>query len=577
LNEGWLAAGNQAFSLFSTIPGTDLGIDAVKDFSNLSDTSAGAQAPVQSRPWIDDGAATPFIFIDQSSGRAQVSGQSTGFVGHRMAVPGDDRPRGLWGEWAWDGETLTAQVEPLGYFSLYVYTKGAQVAVSPSILQLLAHGADASVDEVAMAVFHRVGFFVGNDTPFEHIKVLPPNGRLIWRNGHARIEGGEPVPKVQKISRENAVEAFIEVPRAAIRRFLHSWDGPIALPLSGGRDSRHILLEMAHQGRKPDTCMTFHHGGRALNNEVQAARAVADHVGVRHAILGTPRKRLRDSLRGLLMTQLCADEHAQMMPMHDYLTGSPAAAIDGIGGDILTNPDDWAAEFLERARRGDYEGIARGMAEGHGGVISRDGHSGGAGAVFSRDLEAAAITRIAEAVRAYDAAPDPYQAFWFYHRTRREISFVSTGVMGGAAMVFCPYLDPDFVELGLSLPWSVTCDQMLHDDAIFRAYPQAAHIPFASGFTSQPMAKLRASRFTNALDTMTIAAMAGRGSALDGIRASLRATPLRRGPSDIYRLHRDYVSGMGQTEANRLIALGTRLSQSAPKGDKVVSHVYPDR
>lgn len=545
--------------------------------NNPSQLSAALSAvtPTQSRPWIDDGAAAPFVCVEYVAGQAKVTGEPTGFVGHRMSVPGDPRPRGLWGEWAWDGETLTAQVEPLGYFSLYAYIKGDHVAVSPSMLQLLAQGADATVDEVAMAVFHRVGFFVGNDTPFAHIQVLPPNGRLTWHKGRARIEGREPVPQVQQISRENAVEAFIEVPRAAIRRFTETWDGPIALPLSGGRDSRHILLEMAHQGRKPDTCMTFHHGGRALNNEVMAARAVAERVGVRHAILGHPRKRLRDSLRGILMTQLCGDEHAQMMPMHDFLTGSSYASIDGIGGDILTNPDDSAAGFLERARRGDYEGIARGMADGHGAVVSRHGHPGGAGAVYSRALEAAAIDRIATEIRAYDSAPDPYQAFWFYHRTRREISFVSTAVMGGAAMVFCPYLDPDFVELGLSLSWSVTCDQKLHDDAIFKAFPQAADVPFAAGFTSQPLSRLRASRFTNALDTLRIAGMAAQGSAIEGIRNSLQSTPLRRGPSDIYRLHREFVTRMDSTEAKRLQALGTRLSNAAPKGEKVVSDVYP--
>ena len=532
---------------------------------------------MQSHPWIDAGADAPFVLLDVAAGAPVLKGQAQGFVGHRMQVPGDSRPRGLWGEWGFDGQTLTARVEPLGYFSLFVYTKGTQVAVSPSILQLLAQGADATVDEVALAVFHRVGFFVGDDTPFRHIKVLPPGGRLVWRDGVHRIEGAEPIPRVQPISREQAVEAFIEVPRAAIRRFLRSWDGPITLPLSGGRDSRHILLEMVQQGRKPDTCVTFHHGGRTLNAEVQAARAVAERVGVRHAILGRPRKRLRDSVRGLLMTQLCADEHAQMMPMHDYLTGSPSAAIDGIGGDILTNPDDWAAGFMERARRGDYAGIARGMAEGHGGVISRPGHRGGAGALFSPDLEQAAIDRIAAAVRRYDAAPDPYQAFWFYHRTRREISFVSTAVMGGAAMVFCPYLDPDFVDLGLSLPWSITCDQRLHDDAIFRAYPAAADIPFAAGFTSQPLSRLRVSRIGNAVDTLRIAALAGQGGMIAGVRAALPATPLWRGPADIYRLHRAFVGGMGSTEARRLQKLEARLSRAAPKGEKVVTHVHSGR
>jgi len=548
----------------------------VKDLiQEASALTYGADQIMQSHPWINLGDQTPIFFGSRQHGQVQTLGQPNALVGHRYHVPGDTRPRGVWGEWDWDGQTLTAGVDPLGYFSLYIYEKEGQFGVSPSILQLLAHGADATVDPVAMAVFHRVGFFVGNDTPFKHIKVLQPGGRVVWRDGTARYSGGEPCPVEQTLTRDQAVEAFIELPRAAIRTFLAAWDGPIAMPLSGGRDSRHVLLELAHQGRKPDTCLTFHHGGKALNNEVQAARAVAGRVGVRHALLGHPRKRLRDSVRGLLMTQLCGDEHAQMMPMHDYLAGSPAAAIDGIGGDILTNPDDWAAEFMACAQRGDYEAIARGMIQGHGNVISRTGHVGGAGAVFSPDLEDAAIARIAEEVRVYENAPDPYQAFWFYHRTRREISFTSTGVMGGAAMVFCPYLDPDFVTLGLSLPWSVTKDQMLHDDAIFRAFPDYADIPFAAGFASQPLSRWRASRVTNMLDTLKVSAIAGREGALNGMAAALKKTPLKRGPSDILRLHQEYVTSMTPSEAKRLQSLGTRLSNAAVKGEGVVSHVYP--
>jgi len=528
----------------------------------------------EAHPWIDSGVDAPFVLLDYAQGAVRVEGTPSAFAGHRMRVPGDARPRGLWGEWDFDGETLQARVDALGYFSLFVYQKGGTVAVSPSMLQLLAARADPEPDPVALAVFHRVGFFVEGDTPFRHIKALPPDGRLTWRAGKGEVRGGPPAPRTLEVSREQAVEGFIELPRAAIRRFLQGWDGPIALPLSGGRDSRHILLEMAHQGRKPETCVTFHHGGRVLNAEVQAARAVAGRVGVRHTILGYPRFRLRDSLRGLLMTQLCADEHAQMMPMHDFLRGSAFAAVDGIGGDILTNPDDDAAGFMERARRGDYEGIARGLAAGHGGVITRPGHQGGAGAWLSPDLEGAAIERIAQAVRAFDAAPDPYQAFWFWHRTRREISFVSTAVMGGAAMVFCPYLDPDFVDFGLSLPWSVTCDQKLHDDAIFRAYPGFADIPFAAGFRNQPLPRLRAHRLSNALDSLRVAAMAGQAGPWAGIKAALKATPLRRGPSDILRLHRDMVEGMDAAEARRLMALEAKLRFAATEGRGLVSDVH---
>lgn len=517
-------------------------------------------------------AHSPVICLRFHHGRTTLAGAAQAFVGHRCDLP--DSSLGLHGGWNWDGTTLTAKVDPLGYFSLFVYRKGSEIAVSPSILQLIAQGADAEPDRVALAVFHRIGHFLGEDTPFRHIKVLPPGGRLVWREGVATITGGPPIPREQTLSRAQAVEGFIELPRAAIRRFLNAWDGPVVLPLSGGRDSRHILLEMMHQGRKPDTVATFHQGGRHHDCEVQAARMVASRAGVHHTLLGHARPRLRDGLRALLLTQLCADEHAQMMPMHDFLRGNPAAAaLDGIGGDILTNPDDDAADFFDRARAGDYDGIARSLAAGHGRIISQPHHSGGAGAIYSPDLEEAAIDRISRAIRVFQDAPDPYQAFWFWNRTRREISFVSTGILGNAAMVACPFLSPDFVELGLSLPFSVTRDQRLHDDAIAQAYPDFADIPYEAGFRSRPLPRLRWSRVGNLLDNLCVAAMAEPGRALHAMRQAVTDQPLRRGPADIYRLHAQFVAAMSADEARRLIVMEDRLSRAAPTGKGVVSDV----
>jgi asparagine synthase (glutamine-hydrolysing) len=520
-------------------------------------------------------AYAPVVHLRFAEGRTNLSGTATAVVGKRLAPL--DSSLGLGAGWAWDGTTLQAEVDALGYFSLFVYQKGNEIALSPSILQLLALGADSERDPVALAVFHRIGHFLGEDTPFRHIKVLPAGGRLVWRDGVATITGNLPIPREQALTRAQAVEAFIELPRAAVRGFLAAWDGPIALPLSGGRDSRHILLELVHQGRKPDLVATFHQGGRRLDREVQAARAIASRAGVRHALLGHPRRRQRDGLRAILLTQLCADEHGQMMPMHDFLAGNPGmASLDGIGGDILTNPDNDAADFLGRARKGDFDGIARKLAAGHGGVISSPGHSGGAGAVYSPDLEEAATARISAAIRVFEAAPDPYQAFWFWNRTRREISFVSTGILKSAAVVACPFLSPEFVELGLSLPFSVTGDQKLHDDAIAKAYPDFADIPYESGFHSQPLPRLRLSRLVNVIDGLRVSRLARpETGALAAMRHAFQDGPLHRGPADVYRMHAGFVSAMDANEARRLIALEDRLFRAAPKGQQVVSDVFP--
>ena len=86
--------------------------------------------------------------------------------------------------------------------------------------------------------------------------------------------------------------------------------------------------------------------------------------------------------------------------------------------------------------------------------------------------------------------------------------------------------------------------------------------------------RLRASRVTNILDTLRIAALAGPGGAVSGIRDALGTGPLRRSSADIYRLHGGFTNHMSAAEAHRLLALGTRLSRAAATGEGVVSHVH---
>jgi asparagine synthase (glutamine-hydrolysing) len=153
---------------------------------------------------------------------------------------------------------------------------------------------------------------------------------------------------------------------------------------------------------------------------------------------------------------------------------------------------------------------------------------------------------------------------------------VSTGILGRAALVACPFLSPEFVELGLSLPFSVTGDQKLHDDAIAKAYPEFADIPYADEFRSPPLPRLRWGRVANVLDGMRVAALVQPGmAALSSIRQVMTEQPLRRGPADIYRLHSQFVGAMDAAEARRLIAVEDWLDQAAPKGERVVSDVFP--
>ncbi|MBZ8119279.1 hypothetical protein KUD11_11565 [Roseovarius sp. LXJ103] len=493
-------------------------------------------------------------------GRAEMSGVSAWQSG-----PSFDVPVGrLFARWDWDGATLRAEVDPFGFFNLYVYEKAGRVMISPSLLELVAQGADTARDDLALAVFHRMGIFIHDETPLAHVRTLPPGGRLVWSEGRLEITGGVDIPVERQISREGVVEGMTEYFRAGMARILHSYDGPLALPLSGGRDSRHILLEMLHQGRRPEACVTFHHNGVVMNTEAQAARMVCEWAGVPHHVLGHARPRLADALRNVVMTSLCADEHAQMMPLHDYFLGRDIAGFDGIAGDILTNPDGDAERFYQLAMKDDYVGIARGLVEGHGGVISQPGWGQGAGPLYSPGMDREVLEHIGRAVAAYADAPDPYQVFWMYHRTRREINFVPQAILESTKMVFCPYLDEPFARFCMSLPYAVTRDQKLHNDCIARAYPGYADIPFAEGFAAPaPQSGGLRHKLRSALDVMRICRKLG---ALGEVRAFIgEPAELKRGPDTAYRLHDLCLSGLDTVKARALLDLASELEAARPR------------
>ena len=515
-------------------------------------------------PDRDSAQDAPFLLVRQGSGGMVTRGTPL------WASHGGRRGRAatLWAEWAWRDGKLSARVDPYGFFSLFCYEKDGVVALSPSLLKLVAEGCDASPDRRALAVFHRMGIFVGDDTPLAHVRVLPPGGELHWNGtGPVRVTGGARIPQERQISREAAVEGMIGHFRAAVSRALDDCPGPFFVPLSGGRDSRHILLEVLHQGRRPEACVTFHHNGRVLNREAMAARAMCTRLGVAHDILGHARPRLADALRALVMTGLCADEHAQMMPLNDYFLDRAGASFDGIAGDILTNPDESADAYMALARRGDYRAIAEDMMAGHGRVVSRPGRGQGAGPIYSPGMDEAARDHVAAAIARYDAAPDPYQMFWTFHRTRREINFVPQAILGSAERVYCPYLDPEVVAFCLSLPYSVTRDRQLHNDAIARAYPGVADIPYQEGWPEPPVQRAPLTARLRALgDLLRIvgALCPSGGRARTVARFVTPPDRLTRHHGDIYALHALCLQGLDAGRARRLLGLAAELTARRP-------------
>ncbi|HZO32460.1 MAG TPA: asparagine synthetase B family protein, partial [Chloroflexota bacterium] len=194
-------------------------------------------------------------------GQVHVRGAATCQLGQSLDY-GHESPDGVFAWWRWDGSALRAANDRYGMQPLFYARDGEGIALSSSLPRLLLEGAPADLDEAALAVFLRTGYFVGEDTAFRAIRALPPNARLEWSGGRLHVSGGLPLPPRQTMTRDEAIDAYIPLFREAVRRRLPA-EGPgepeLVMPLSGGRDSRHILLELLLLGCRPAFCLTVRH------------------------------------------------------------------------------------------------------------------------------------------------------------------------------------------------------------------------------------------------------------------------------------------------------------------------------
>ncbi len=422
----------------------------------------------------------PFIAIEANAGKPRVRGATQASLGHSYAGPDPSNRQGVFAEWKWDGEQLEATTDRLGFYNLYYYGDGDGVMVSPSIIQLIAQGAPTEWDDAALGVFFNIGFFIDEETPFAKIKSLPPNGKLVWRPGSLTVTGEVEIPPETRLNRKQAIEGFAELFRESTRRAIASCTDKYICPLSGGRDSRHIVLEMKAQNKLPERCITYNYSVGALDAEATSAKMVADAIGAKHEIIHGSKSSLRDNLRAVLFTDLCSDEHFQMTPLRDYtIKHQPLFTFDGIGGDVLSRSKGFArANLHEACRQGKWTEVAADFVKGHRTLVRWSAADEMNAAVAERRFgQSAAIERIAESLAKFESAAHPVTAFLFNSRTRREISLVTTAVLSHAK-VLCPFLDHQLVTFLQSLPAEITADAKLHDETTKTSYPEYANIPY---------------------------------------------------------------------------------------------------
>jgi len=442
----------------------------------------------------------PCFTVALRDDRVDTTGLPHFFRGHRI-TEGSGADGGIFAEWSWDGRRLTAQTDRYGASPLFYAHDGNRLWISPSLVKLVDAGAPTTFDEAALAVFLRLGFFLGDDTPFESIRTLPPGGILVWEAGTLSVSGGYRIVRPQPLARETAIDGFIELFRQAIRR-RPAADRDVVVPLSGGRDSRHILFELCESGHRPDYTVTIPRYPPRGTEDERLAPIIARELTVKHVLLTQSESRFDSELRKNWETHLCADEHAWYVPMVDALAGTVRTLYDGLGG-ALSVPNrfhsreamalvaagrtrELAARLLAELSRSDERFLMRLVREPYRDALSLE----------------RAIEHLAEELDRHSTAPDPIKSFNFWNRIRRELALVPFGMMRAVPTVYSPYLDHDLYDHLSSLPLEVmsptltASDKSFHSEAVVRGYPRYAHLPFENRAAPKRDARAFDARFS---------------------------------------------------------------------------------
>ena len=406
-----------------------------------------------------------FFRVKLSGGKTETFGEAQASLGNKSC--------NVFAEWNWNGETLTLTNDRYGYYPVYYFCAGGEFAVSSSIRKLLEFVGDIKLDENAFALFLRLGSLIGEDTIFSSIRAVPPGSVLTWKNGDLKIDSkGIIETKPIRISRREAMETYAELFQKAIEKTAPTAEKFI-VPLSGGRDSRHISFALCKANRRPSACVTILHPPPRANEDARIARQVCEALNLEHILLEQKRPRFAAETDKNRRFGFTVYEHAWFLAMADFIDENPHAVYDGIAGDVLSAGHFLTEKRLKLFQQGKFEELADDILEVEGylpKLLSKDLYR-----TYSREK---AVNHFIKELTRHAGQPNPVGSLFFWNRTRRCIAPGPFLLLGDSTNVIMPYLETDVFDFLAALPVEIFLDHRFHTETIAFAFPEYAQIPY---------------------------------------------------------------------------------------------------
>jgi asparagine synthase (glutamine-hydrolysing) len=375
--------------------------------------------------------------------------------------------------WRWDGAALEVFADRCGMIPIFYRQTAQRIVIASSLREICEIAGPVGLDAAALAVYLRLGFFVGDDTPLEGVRVLCPGVATRITVADWQVPRPSRPGKLTAVSmtRRDAHHTYSHLFQSAVQA--RCSEQRVALPLSGGRDSRHILFALARANRLPALAVTSALGPYGAA-EFAAAKSLCEPLGITQwPVEQSSTHYLRAESAKNLRTHFLTDEHLWYSQVFATLQRHGAQLIfDGLGGDVLSNGLFFDVRLAAAFRSDDPRAVAAcllGEADELA-YLAQD----------VRDLTSFEVARdrLTLEVAQHMGRPNPIQSFFFWNRTCREIA-LSPIVLVEDIEVALPYVTADLIELLTSLPLEQFGAAGFHDEVIRADYPQFAHIPYA--------------------------------------------------------------------------------------------------
>lgn len=357
-----------------------------------------------------------------------------------------------------DGEYLLA-TDCIRSMPLFYGSKKEDVYISDDPFYVKEEIGEIEVDRISTIEFLLTGYVTGRDTLYPNVKqlqsgevvIIDPTGKNIKISSNVYFRYTH-----NKYFKKQRHELFSDFDHMMMRIFkrLTDWANgrPIIVPLSGGYDSRLIVLMLKRLNYKDIIAFSY---GHPKNNESRTSKKVADSLGIKWIFVpysvdswkrwyqSNDRKRYVRNAFGLCSIPILQDWPAVWELKRKKSIPEDSIFVPGLSADLLAGSRSISNPHLYRANDND---LSKSILNYHYNLWSLPSDEA---------LTSLFLRRIESYLKDMEGFPDQASAFESWDFTERQAKFINNSIRSYEFWGYewwLPFWDKEFIEFWSKMP-----------------------------------------------------------------------------------------------------------------------------